>query len=45
VKRLLAWLSNLRRPVVRYERRVTNLIGLALLKHSVSLLRRPPHKL
>ena len=39
VERLFAWLSNFRRLVVRYERRVENYLGFVQLGCVVILLR------
>ena len=39
IERLFAWLGNLRRLVVRYERRAENYLGLVLLGCIVILLR------
>ena len=39
IERLFAWLSNFRRLVVRYERKVENYLGLARLGCIVILLR------
>jgi transposase len=39
VERLFAWLSNFRRLVVRYERRVENYLGFVRLACIVILLR------
>ena len=39
IERLFAWLSNFRRLVIRYERRVENYLGLVKLGCIVILLR------